>query len=117
VGDLVADHGGSAFQWHTAPEERSRMWSARHTAYWASIAMRPGCRGYPTDVCVPISQLAPCVLAAQRLCRVSPPPSETWKHCLLTLLTCIASFKNHNITDFAASSAVGFEIVRYAYTV
>eukprot|EP00884_Botryococcus_braunii_P021937 jgi/Botrbrau1/8427/Bobra.0237s0046.2 len=69
VGEIVGDYGGSAFQWHTAQEERTRLWSARHTAYWASIAMRPGCRGYPTDVCVPISHLAPCVLAAQQLCR------------------------------------------------
>ncbi len=72
VGEISADLGGSAFEWQTAAEERSRLWAARHTAYWASIAMRPGCRGYPTDICVPISRLAECVLSAQRLCRVRP---------------------------------------------
>ncbi|KAG2498342.1 hypothetical protein HYH03_003601 [Edaphochlamys debaryana] len=65
VGALAREHGGSDFEWATSPEDRGRLWQARHTAYWAAIKMRPGCRGFPTDVCVPISRLAECLLQSQ----------------------------------------------------
>ncbi|KAK9804812.1 hypothetical protein WJX72_007016 [[Myrmecia] bisecta] len=69
VGDLVRDFGGASFTWANAPEERSKLWAARHSAYWASIAMRPGCKGFPTDVCVPISRLTESILTAQKMCK------------------------------------------------
>lgn len=62
VSEIAAGHGGFGFQWATATEERSRLWKARHDAYWAGVALRPGARGWPTDVCVPISSLAECIL-------------------------------------------------------
>ena len=65
-GEIAAEHGGGAFVWATKPEERSRLWQARHDAYWAATALRPGARPFATDVCVPISRLADCVEETQR---------------------------------------------------
>ncbi len=55
---LAADHGGEAFQWARTPEERTRLWTARHQAYFAALQLRPGCRCQSSDTCVPISRLA-----------------------------------------------------------
>jgi D-lactate dehydrogenase (cytochrome) len=62
VQELASDHGGNAFEWATTPEERTRLWTARHNAYFAAIQSRPGCRAISTDTCVPISRLADCLL-------------------------------------------------------
>ncbi|GAB3124961.1 FAD-linked oxidase C-terminal domain-containing protein [Novispirillum itersonii] len=59
---LAADHGGTDFQWANAPEERARLWDARHKAYYAGLGLRPGCSGFSSDVCVPISRLADCIV-------------------------------------------------------
>ena len=59
---LVSEHGGGAFTWATRPEERNALWKARHDVTYASKAMRPGCEIWATDVCVPISRLAECIL-------------------------------------------------------
>ena len=62
---IATDHGGSQFRWATKPEERSRLWKARHNAYYAALALAPGKQGFATDACVPISRLTDCVLETQ----------------------------------------------------
>jgi D-lactate dehydrogenase (cytochrome) len=62
VQEIASDHGGNAFEWASTPEERTRLWTARHNAYFAAIQSRPGCRAISTDTCVPISRLADCLL-------------------------------------------------------
>ena len=62
VQELASSHGGQAFEWASTPEERTRLWTARHNAYFAAIQSRPGCRAISTDTCVPISRLADCLL-------------------------------------------------------
>ncbi|SHJ06664.1 FAD-binding oxidoreductase [Wenxinia saemankumensis] len=64
-GEIAADAGGTEFTWTTSPEERTKLWQARHDSYWASLALDPTRKGISTDVCVPISRLAECVTAAQ----------------------------------------------------
>ncbi|MBU4518187.1 MAG: FAD-binding protein, partial [Gammaproteobacteria bacterium] len=62
VQEIASEFEGNAFQWATTPEERTRLWTARHNAYFAAIQSKPGCRAISTDTCVPISRLADCLL-------------------------------------------------------
>ncbi|MEI8029398.1 MAG: FAD-linked oxidase C-terminal domain-containing protein [Comamonadaceae bacterium] len=62
VQEIALEFGGEAFEWATTPEERTRLWTARHNAYFAAIQSKPGCRAISTDTCVPISRLADCLL-------------------------------------------------------
>jgi D-lactate dehydrogenase (cytochrome) len=66
VGELAAEQGGAAFERAITPEARALLWQARHDAYYAALAMRPGCRGWTTDACVPISRLAECIVDTKR---------------------------------------------------
>ncbi len=61
VQDIARGHDGQAFEWATTPEERTRLWTARHHAYFAALQTQPGCRTVTTDTCVPISRLAECI--------------------------------------------------------
>jgi D-lactate dehydrogenase (cytochrome) len=65
VGEIAAEFGGSGFAWSTLTEERERLWKARHESIFANQTLRPGCKTYTTDVCVPISKLADAVMAAR----------------------------------------------------
>ena len=62
VQSIAADPGGGAFEWATKPEDRTRLWKARHNAYYAAMALAPGKQAFATDACVPISRLADCVM-------------------------------------------------------
>src|SRR5262249_6782600 len=64
-GEIAQELGGGLFDWATRQEDRTRLWQARHDAYWAARALRPGAVAFATDVCVPLSRLAECVVATQ----------------------------------------------------
>ncbi len=66
VQTISAGNGRRGWEWTTDPADRARLWKARHDAYYADLAARPGARGMPTDVCVPISRLAECILETRR---------------------------------------------------
>ena len=65
-GAIAKEFGGGPFDWATRAEDRTRLWQARHDAYWSGRALRPGAGVFATDVCVPISRLAECVTETQR---------------------------------------------------
>lgn len=65
VRNLAADHNSLAFERSTSPEEREALWKMRHTAHFAVMALRPGGKMFTTDICVPISRLADCIVAAK----------------------------------------------------
>ncbi len=71
---IAGDLGGDDFRWATTSEERSKLWQARHDAYYAALALRPGSKGFATDVCVPISRLAECISETKRDLAQSPLP-------------------------------------------
>jgi D-lactate dehydrogenase (cytochrome) len=60
-GEIAAEFGGGPFKWTTQAEERTRLWQARHDAYFAMMSLRPGAKSLATDICVPISRLAEAV--------------------------------------------------------
>jgi D-lactate dehydrogenase (cytochrome) len=64
--DIVTEFGGSSFEWSAKPEDRTRLWKARHDMFWADKAYRPNSQVVVTDVCVPISRLAECVIETQK---------------------------------------------------
>ena len=65
-GEIAEEFGGGPFDWATKAEDRSRLWQARHDAYWAQRGLRPNTQPLATDVCVPISRLAECLTETQR---------------------------------------------------
>jgi D-lactate dehydrogenase (cytochrome) len=62
VEGLASERGGRGFEWATRLEDRERLWQARHNVHFAALGMRPGCRSWATDVCVPISRLSDCIV-------------------------------------------------------
>jgi D-lactate dehydrogenase (cytochrome) len=80
VKEIAAEYGGGDFRWATTSEERSKLWQARHDAYYAALALRPGSKGWATDVCVPISRLAECISETKRDLAGSPIPSALVGH-------------------------------------
>ncbi len=80
AGAIAREHGGTAFRWATLPEERSRLWQARHDAYFAALALRPGAVALVTDVCVPISRLAEVIAETRREIAESGIPAPILGH-------------------------------------
>ncbi len=80
VMEIAREHGAQDVQWASTPEDRTRLWTARHNAYFACLQLKPGCRSFTTDVCVPISRLADCIVETERDTQASPLPCPILGH-------------------------------------
>jgi D-lactate dehydrogenase (cytochrome) len=80
VEELAKANGGGEFKWSNLPEERSRLWKARHEAFYAAVALRPGAVGWATDVCVPLGRLAECIIETKRDLEKSTIPAPILGH-------------------------------------
>ena len=80
VQKLTEEHHGRGFQWFTTPEERETLWKMRHEAYFATLAARPGSRMFTTDICVPISRLADCIVESKKDTEKMPFPVTVVGH-------------------------------------
>ena len=80
VQEIAAEFGGDDFQWATRPEDRTRLWNARHAAYFACLQLRPGSKAISTDTCVPISRLADSLEGARAILAEWPWPSAILGH-------------------------------------
>jgi len=78
--EIVREFGGQDFEWAARPEDRTRLWTARHNAYFAGLQVRPGGRAVTTDTCVPISRLGEAIAAARRILDSSKIPSMMVGH-------------------------------------
>lgn len=80
VGEIIVNQGGGNFSWATEKGDRDRLWQARYDSYYASLALRPNGAGYVTDVCVPISRLADCILRAKQYLKETRIPAPLFGH-------------------------------------
>jgi D-lactate dehydrogenase (cytochrome) len=80
VSELAQENGGGDFEWSVRAEDRSRLWRARHNAYFAALGLRPGCRAISTDVCVPVSALADTIDATVADLATLPFPAPLLGH-------------------------------------
>ncbi|NML05492.1 FAD-linked oxidase C-terminal domain-containing protein [Sphingomonas sp. G-3-2-10] len=80
VREIASMNGGGEFKWSNLPEERSKLWKARHEAYYAAVNLRAGAVGWATDVCVPISRLAECIVETKADLATASVPATILGH-------------------------------------
>jgi D-lactate dehydrogenase (cytochrome) len=117
VQEMAADNGGSDFQWATTTEDRARLWQARHTAFYAALALRPGGKPWTTDVCVPISRLAECILEARADVQRSTLTAALVGHVGDGNFHLIFVIDPDNPDELAQAKAINARLVRHALAV
>ncbi|MCZ4311953.1 FAD-binding protein [Comamonadaceae bacterium G21597-S1] len=111
---IASEFGGLDFEWATLPEERSRLWNARHNALFAAVQSRPGCRAISTDTCVPISRLAESLEGAQRILEDAPFPSMLVGHVGDGNFHALLLVDPENLAEVEAAERLNERIVRLA---
>ena len=113
-GEIVADHGGTGFDWATRPEDRSTLWAMRHNAYYAIKASRPGSVALVTDICVPISRLAEAVTQTQADIAASPIAGPILGHVGDGNFHAILLYDDQNPAEVAAAHDLSHRMVTRA---
>ena len=111
---LAEANGGSAFSWSNLPEERTKLWRARHEAYYAAVNMRAGAIGWATDVCVPISRLAQCIAETKTDLDASSMPATILGHVGDGNFHVVFSIDPNSPGDLPEVEAINARLVRRA---
>lgn len=114
VQDLASENGGEDFEWATRPEDRTRLWNARHNAYFAALQVRPGCRGISTDTCVPISRLADAVIGSREILDRASVPTMIVGHVGDGNFHCVLLLDPNNPEEVEECEKLNDEIVQLA---
>ncbi|NDA52271.1 MAG: 2-hydroxy-acid oxidase, partial [Betaproteobacteria bacterium] len=114
VQQIAHDLGGEDFEWATRPEDRSRLWNARHHAYFALLQSRPGSKGLSTDTCVPISRLADSITGARAILDRSSMPVGILGHVGDGNFHCAILIDPNNPSEIEESERLNDEIVKLA---
>ncbi len=111
---LASENGGGDFAWSNLPEERARLWKARHEAYYAAVNLRAGAVGWTTDVCVPISRLPECIGATKRDLATTSVPATILGHVGDGNFHVIFAIDPSNANEFAEVKAINARLVERA---
>jgi D-lactate dehydrogenase (cytochrome) len=114
VRELAGANGGGEFEWSNLPEERARLWKARHEAYYAAVNLRPGAVGWSTDVCVPISRLPECIAETKRDLEAASLPATILGHVGDGNFHVIFSLDPNAPHEFAEAAAINARLVERA---
>jgi len=114
VQELARDNGGLDFQWATKAEERSKLWEARHHAYFACLQLKPGARALSTDVCVPISRLAECIVETAKDIEIASMPVPLFGHVGDGNFHCVILVDPNSKADIEEAKAFNVRVVRRA---
>lgn len=117
VAAIVEEHGGKDFEWANAPEERNRLWKARHNAFYAVVSQRPNAKGWSSDVCVPVSELSGCIVRTRALLQDCPVPSAILGHVGDGNYHVVFAVDPANAREIEAVAAINKKMVQYAISV
>ena len=114
VQEIATSKGGQDFEWATQPEDRTRLWNARHNAYFACLQLRPGCRAISTDTCVPISRLTESITGARAILDTANFPTALLGHVGDGNFHAVLLIDPDNAQEVADAERLNDEIVRLA---
>jgi D-lactate dehydrogenase (cytochrome) len=114
VQEIARENGGEGFEWSTKPEDRNRLWSARHQAYFAGLQLRAGSRAVSTDVCVPISRLTECIVETEKDIAMASMPIPLFGHVGDGNFHCMVLIDPEREQDLAEAKAFNERLVKRA---
>ncbi|MBY5734298.1 FAD-binding protein [Rhizobium leguminosarum] len=117
VAEIVNDHGGKDFEWANAPEERNRLWKARHNAFYAVVSQRQNAKGWSSDVCVPVSELSGCILRTRALLQGCSVPAAILGHVGDGNYHVVFAVDPQNTAELAEVAAINKAMVEHAISV
>jgi D-lactate dehydrogenase (cytochrome) len=117
VSAIVEENGGKDFEWANAPEERNRLWKARHNAFYAVVSQRPNAKGWSSDVCVPVSRLGDCILETRALLKDCTVPTAILGHVGDGNYHVVFAVDPNNAEELVEVAAINKKMVRHAISV